>query len=258
MRQIFFGAGQRRQVPDVIEAAGDVERSRDVAFDEAEVRVLLEMRQIAARAGDQIVQADDAVAFRQQAVAQMRTDETGGPRNQMFHLLDLNVCGNAHATFEKVPGFSPFEIIVFLVLLAASAGGFCGALRQSGAQDPRSQAGCGFQAGVRGQARLGFRFGSSAAEQSDPRAAAAGPRARFRVLGILRVRAGHAESFRHGCRPRVPGARQLGSAHSISISPGRSRLLSRSRSRGCSCGGFVVRPRWLGGRFPRNPASSRC
>src|SRR6185369_9646184 len=54
----------------------------------------------------------------------MRTDETGGPRNQMFHLLDLNVCGNAHATFEKVPGFSPLEIILFLVLLAASAGGF--------------------------------------------------------------------------------------------------------------------------------------
>jgi Fe-S oxidoreductase len=42
----------------------------------------------------------------------------------VFHLLDLNVSGNAHATFEKVPGFSPLEIIVFLVLLAASAGGF--------------------------------------------------------------------------------------------------------------------------------------
>src|ERR1700722_17993604 len=54
----------------------------------------------------------------------MRTDEPGGPRNQMFHLLDLNVCANPHATFEEVPGFSPLEIIVFLVLLAASAGGF--------------------------------------------------------------------------------------------------------------------------------------
>ncbi len=48
----------------------------------------------------------------------------GGPRNQVFHVLDLNVCGNAHATFEKVPGFSPLEIIVFLVLLTASVGGF--------------------------------------------------------------------------------------------------------------------------------------
>src|SRR5579863_3484814 len=54
----------------------------------------------------------------------MRTDETGGPRNQMLHVLDLNVCGNAHATFEKVPGFSPLEITIFLILLAASAGGF--------------------------------------------------------------------------------------------------------------------------------------
>ncbi|MDP9114232.1 MAG: heterodisulfide reductase-related iron-sulfur binding cluster, partial [Acidobacteriota bacterium] len=42
----------------------------------------------------------------------------------MLHLLDFNVGGRAHATFEKVPGFSPFEIIIFLVLLAVSAGGF--------------------------------------------------------------------------------------------------------------------------------------
>ncbi len=52
-------------MPDVIEAAGDVDGTRDVEFQEAEFWVLLQMRQIAARAGDQIIQADDAVAFRQ-------------------------------------------------------------------------------------------------------------------------------------------------------------------------------------------------
>src|SRR5258708_5809512 len=51
----------------------------------------------------------------------MRTDETGSPRNQVFHSLNLNVCGNARVTFEKVLVFSPLEITLFLVLLAASA-----------------------------------------------------------------------------------------------------------------------------------------
>jgi hypothetical protein len=62
---IFFRTGERRQVPDVIEAARDIDGARYVEFEEAEFWVLLDMRQIAARAGDQIIQADDAVAVRQ-------------------------------------------------------------------------------------------------------------------------------------------------------------------------------------------------
>src|SRR5579863_7701693 len=42
----------------------------------------------------------------------------------MFHVLDLNVCGNARATFGKVPAFSPLETTLFLVLLAASTVAF--------------------------------------------------------------------------------------------------------------------------------------
>jgi len=41
----------------VIEAACDVDRVRHVEFKEAKSRVVLQMRQIAARAGDQIIQA---------------------------------------------------------------------------------------------------------------------------------------------------------------------------------------------------------
>jgi len=42
----------------------------------------------------------------------------------MFHSLDLNVCGNARATFDEVPVFSPLETAIFLVLLTASACAF--------------------------------------------------------------------------------------------------------------------------------------
>ncbi len=42
----------------------------------------------------------------------------------MFHSLDLNVCGNARATFGEVPVFSPLETTLFLVLLVASACAF--------------------------------------------------------------------------------------------------------------------------------------
>ena len=53
----------------MIEAASDVDGACDVEFQEAEFWMLLKLRQIAARAGNQIIQADDAVAIRQQAVA---------------------------------------------------------------------------------------------------------------------------------------------------------------------------------------------
>ena len=49
----------------MIEAGGDVDRARDVELEETEFWVLLDMRQITARAGDQIIQAGYAVAFRQ-------------------------------------------------------------------------------------------------------------------------------------------------------------------------------------------------
>ena len=42
----------------------------------------------------------------------------------MFHSLNLSVCGNARATFEKVPVFSPLETALFLFLLIASACAF--------------------------------------------------------------------------------------------------------------------------------------
>src|SRR5579872_2021838 len=58
----------------------------------------------------------------------MRTDETSSPRNQMVHSYHLNLRrnlhANAHVTFEGVAAFTPLEITIFLVLLAASAGGF--------------------------------------------------------------------------------------------------------------------------------------
>ena len=56
-------------MPDVIEAAGQFDRPRHIEFEKTKSRVVLKMRQIAACAGDQIIQAHDAVALRQQSVA---------------------------------------------------------------------------------------------------------------------------------------------------------------------------------------------
>ena len=119
-----LGLASDAKMPDMIETPGKFQRLRHVMLNEAEPRVGRQMRQIAPRAGDQIIQAQHAVAVRQQAFAQVGTDEAGGPRNQMFHALDLNVSGNVHATFGKVPVFSPLEITVFLVLLIASVCAF--------------------------------------------------------------------------------------------------------------------------------------
>jgi Fe-S oxidoreductase len=52
----------------------------------------------------------------------MGTDEAGGAGNQMKHLV---IFYRLSATFLSVPVLSPLEITFFLVLLAASAGGFC-------------------------------------------------------------------------------------------------------------------------------------
>ena len=69
------------------ERPGYANRLRDVVLDELEAGMPVELGEIAPRAGDEIIQTDDGVAFREQAVAQVRTDETGGPRNEMQHLV---------------------------------------------------------------------------------------------------------------------------------------------------------------------------
>ena len=73
MRQIEFRAGQRRQMPHVIELAGRLNRSGDIALDEAECRVVRQMRDVRARPGDQVIQPDDFSSIQ-------ASDRTSGTR----------------------------------------------------------------------------------------------------------------------------------------------------------------------------------
>src|SRR5258708_33703402 len=81
------------------------------------------------------------------------------------------------------------------------------AFRADCSQDPRSEAGCRFPAASDREAGTGLRVGGPAPGESDPRTPARGSGACPRLLGILRVRAGYAESLRDGDRAPVPFAR---------------------------------------------------
>ena len=59
----------------------DGERLGDVLLDEAEAGWPSQMSEIGARAGQEIIQRDHRVAFRQKTVAHMRPDEPGGAGN---------------------------------------------------------------------------------------------------------------------------------------------------------------------------------
>jgi len=90
MRQIFLGARERGQVPDVIERAANVDRRGHIVFDELKGPVLIEMREVALRSGDEIVQGEDRVTFRQQTVTEMRADESSGSGDEMAHRTHSN------------------------------------------------------------------------------------------------------------------------------------------------------------------------
>src|SRR5215471_16680710 len=68
------------QVVDLIDL--QIQREGDVVADGFEVRIREQMRNIGARAGEIIVDADDVRAFAQEALAKMRSEETCAARDQ--------------------------------------------------------------------------------------------------------------------------------------------------------------------------------
>ena len=98
--------------------------------------------------------------------------------------------------------FPLVEKIIFLIGPGRRRVRILAALRQSCRAHPRRQTRSRFLASPARKTHLGFFLGSAVPGQSDPGAASAGPRPRLRLLGILRLRAGHPESFRH--RPGIP------------------------------------------------------
>ena len=141
-------------------------------------------------AGEKIVQSDDRVAFRQQAIAHVRADESGGSGNDNAQCSSVSFIltkpGRAsHATFKRTVYVRP--------ILA----GKCDSWRISPlfgslfwfrfrkvldvirARAPRRISSC-----AAGAAHPAIPVGSDAARQGDPTAPAARTGARLRVLGI--------------------------------------------------------------------------
>jgi hypothetical protein len=69
-----------------IDPAGDEDEVGDVVLDEAEVLSTGQVGDVLDLPGDQVVNHDDLMAFGEQAITQMGTDEPGTACNQDSHL----------------------------------------------------------------------------------------------------------------------------------------------------------------------------
>lgn len=72
-------------MPHLFEASGHIHRACDIAFGEFEPRVILQMREVPAGSGDEIVQAGYVMTVVKKAIAKMRSDESGSPGYEMTH-----------------------------------------------------------------------------------------------------------------------------------------------------------------------------
>ena len=82
LAQVVDRAGQRGEVEDRVDLAVDVDVLGDVVLDELEALVAGEVADVARVAGEQVVERDDRVPVGQQAVGEMRADESGAAGDQ--------------------------------------------------------------------------------------------------------------------------------------------------------------------------------
>ena len=66
--EVVDGRGRRGEVEDGVDAPREVERVADVRLDEVEARLPGDVREVALRAGDQVVHARDPPALAEGAV----------------------------------------------------------------------------------------------------------------------------------------------------------------------------------------------
>src|SRR4051812_884963 len=75
--EIIDGTRRGREMKYVIEFVFRQENEiRNVVLDELEIRIAGEMTDVCGVAGDQVVDRDDAMTFREQAIRQMRSQKT--------------------------------------------------------------------------------------------------------------------------------------------------------------------------------------
>jgi hypothetical protein len=79
--QVVFGTRQRRKVDHAIHRTVNREGPRDVLFQELEVRVAGQVRQIVGMPGQEIIQRHQGVTLTQQTVAKVRANKAGSTGN---------------------------------------------------------------------------------------------------------------------------------------------------------------------------------
>ena len=85
--EVIDRAGRRREVQNVVHRAGDLQRLRHVVPEECEPVVGSQVLDIGRRAGDEVIDADDLVAARQKALAQVGADETRAAGDDRSHCV---------------------------------------------------------------------------------------------------------------------------------------------------------------------------
>ena len=76
--EVIHRAGGRGEMPDEIHRLLEEDELSDILLNELEGRVPTEVSNVLDAAGDEVIQADDPVAARQQKVGQMRAEEASG------------------------------------------------------------------------------------------------------------------------------------------------------------------------------------
>src|SRR5450755_1694784 len=85
------GRGRAGEIVDLVDL--DIERKGDVVPHQLEAGMPDEMRDVVLVAGEEVVDAENVVAIRQQAFAEMRTQEAGPAGDQDSIHLQMLLCG---------------------------------------------------------------------------------------------------------------------------------------------------------------------
>lgn len=91
--QVIDRAGRRGEMQDIVQFARYVDKLGDIVVVVLEVFLLKQVFDVVEAAGEQVVHADDLVAFGEKAVAEVRADETGGAGDEDSFFCHDAVCG---------------------------------------------------------------------------------------------------------------------------------------------------------------------
>jgi hypothetical protein len=89
--EIIDGTRGGGEVEDVVDLPRDLEGMRDVRADKLEAGVSEEMGDVLGGAGNEVIDRDDLVALREEAIAKVGADEPGPTGNERPHVWLLAV-----------------------------------------------------------------------------------------------------------------------------------------------------------------------